>query len=186
MKFLKRLIVTLIVLGLLGYFVGMPYMKEHTKKHSPEETTTFAKNNMDLSVTYSRPAKKGRVIFGELVPYNVDWRTGANEPTTFTTASTIQVMGKGLPAGTYSLWTKPGAAQWDVIFNKEVPDWGVTILSGGKETTRNPEADVVTVTVPSETLAQVVEKFTIAFEGSETAQMVLSWDTTQIRVPLNN
>ncbi len=186
MKFLKRLIVVLVVLGLLGYFVGMPYMREKTKKHSPEETVTYSENNMDLRVTYSRPSKKGRVVFGELVPYDTDWRTGANEPTTFTTASNIQIMGKQLPTGTYSLWTKPGATQWDVIFNKEVPDWGVTILSGGKETTRNAQADAVTVTVPSERMAQVVEKFTIAFEGNEATELVLSWDTTKVRVPLNN
>ena len=124
MKILKWVLVVVVVLGLLGFFFGMPYMREQTKKNSPEKTATYAKNGLDLSVHYSSPFKKGRVIFGELVPYNTVWRTGANEPTTFTTATDLRVMGKVLPAGTYSLWTIPGEQQWSVVFNKESPRLG--------------------------------------------------------------
>ena len=113
----------------------MPYMQEQTKKHSPEVTNTYNQNGLDLSVNFSGPSKKGRVIFGELVPYDAVWRTGANEPTTFTTASNIRIIDKPLAAGTYSFWTKPGKDVWEVMFNSEVPNWGVTIMSGGAKTT---------------------------------------------------
>lgn len=167
------------------FFVGMPYMKEQTKKNSPEKTATYTQDGMDLSVNYSSPSKKGRVIFGELVPYDAVWRTGANEPTTFTTGTDITVVDQKLPAGTYSLWTKPGASSWQVIFNEDIPDWGVTVLSGGKETTRDPERDIVEVTVPSTATARPVEEFTIDFAQDTQVLLSLSWDDTKISVPLN-
>lgn len=81
---------------------------------------------------------------------------------------------------------KPGKESWGVIFNKEIPDWGVTILSRGKETTRNKEADVVSVNVPSEQLANIQEKLNIGFEDGEQLYLALSWDQTKIKVPINN
>lgn len=186
MKKFKWILIGLAVLVALMVFVGMPYMKEQTKKHSPQVTNTYDKNGMELSVNYSSPAKKDRVIFGELVPFDAVWRTGANEPTTFTTASNIKIIDKSLPAGTYSLWTKPGKESWGVMFNSEIDDWGVTILSGGKETTRNPETDVVSINVPSEQLTNIQEKLNIGFEDGEQLYLTLSWDQTKIKVPVNN
>lgn len=184
MKVLKWLLV-IVVIGLLIRFVGMPLMQKQTKKHSPERTATYTQNGLDLSVHYSSPSKKDRVIFGELVPYDVVWRTGANEPTTFTTATNIKIIDKDLPAGTYSLWTRPNEQSWQIMFNSEVPDWGVTVLSGGKETTRNPETDIVQVEVPSSRSAQPVENFTIDFEDSGQLGMTLAWDDIKVSVPIN-
>ena len=185
MKFLKWTLITIVVLGLLVFFVGMPYMQNQTKKFSPEKTATYTKNGMDLSVNYSSPSKKGRVIFGELVPYDIVWRTGANEPTTFTTATDILVAGQKLPDGTYSLWTKPGKDSWTIIFNNEVPEWGVTVLSGGKETTRNPENDVVQVKASPETVSSPIEQFTIGFQQDGPLNLTLSWDDTKVNVPIS-
>jgi len=185
MKFLKRFLIIAGILVLFMIFVGMPFMQKQTKKHSPEETMTYTENGMDLSVNYSSPAKKDRVIFGELVPFDAVWRTGANEPTTFTTKTAVTINGTTLPAGTYSLWTKPNPEQWSVMFNKEVPDWGVTILSGGAETTRNPEQDAVSIDVPVQNVPQVVEKLTIDFYDNNGTQMCLSWDKTKVCVPIS-
>jgi len=185
MKIFKKILITLMVLGALFYFVGMPYLQKITKKHSPETTTTYNFKNTELAVNYSSPSKKGRVIFGSLVPYGKVWRTGANEPTTFTNDEDIKVIDKILPAGTYSLWTVPNKESWKIIFNKEVPDWGVTILSGGKETTRNEEEDVLQIEVPVRELSQPIEKFTIAFEEDGQLNLSLSWDIVKVNVPLN-
>ena len=186
MKFLKWLLVIVVVLILAFFLFGKSYLTEHTKKNSPEKTATFNKNGMDLSVNYSSPFKKDRVIFGELVPYDVVWRTGANEPTTFTTATDITVGGKSLPAGNYALWTIPGKENWSFIFNSEIPEWGVTILSGGKKTTRNEETDVLQVTVPVKQLPQSIESLTIDFEENEQLYLSLAWDKTKVSVPINN
>ena len=185
MKKWKWVLSILTVLVLLLIFVGMPYMREQTKKHSPQKTATFKEMGMDLSVAYSSPFKKGRVIFGELVPYDIVWRTGANEPTTFTTAGAIKIMGKELAAGTYSLWTKPGKESWTIMLNEEIPDWGVTISSGGRETTRDPQKDVLEVQVPVMQISPSVESFTIDFENTDNTYLSLFWDTTKIMVPVS-
>jgi hypothetical protein len=185
MKKWKWILSIVAALVLLFVFVGMPYMREQTKKNSPQKTATFKELGMDLSVAYSSPYKKGRVIFGELVPYDVVWRTGANEPTTFTTATAIKIADRNLAAGTYSLWTKPGKESWTIMFNEEVPDWGVTISSGGRETTRDPAKDVLEVEVPVTSISPSVESFTIDFEKADMAYLTLFWDTVKIMVPIS-
>lgn len=186
MKILKWILIIVVALVLLMVFVGMPYMQEQTKKHSPENTVAYTGNGLDLAVVYSSPSKKGRVIFGELVPFDAVWRTGANEPTSFTTDKSIKIIDKTLAAGTYSLWTIPNEDSWSIIFNSEVPEWGVTIMSGGKETTRNPETDVIQFEVPVETLQNTVEHFTIRFDELENQlYLILSWDNTKVSIPIN-
>lgn len=185
MKFLKRLVAVLIVLFGLFYFVGLPYLRKETKKHSPEKTSAYTLQGTQLEVRYSSPSKKGRPIFGGLVPFDQVWRTGANEPTTFTTSGAIKIIDKPLPAGTYSLWTIPNKESWKVIFNKEVPDWGVSIFSGGTQTTRNAAKDMIIVEVPSRDISQPEENFTIDFTNEDQLYLSLSWDTTRINVPIN-
>lgn len=186
MKFLKRLVILLVVIGGLFYFIGLPYLQNKTKKHSPEKATSYVLKGTEVDVRYSSPSKKDRTIFGQLVPYDKVWRTGANEPTTFTNSETIKIIDKDLKPGTYSLWTIPGKNSWKVIFNSSVPDWGVTLSSGGQETTRNPEQDVLQVEVPVRELTTPVENFTIAFEEDTQLYLNLSWDTVKIRIPINN
>ena len=72
----------------------------------------------DITLDYSRPSAKGRKVMGELVPFGAIWRTGANQPTKFTTTDSLTVAGKGLPKGTYVIMTKPGKDAWEVMFNK--------------------------------------------------------------------
>jgi len=185
MKFFKRLLIFLIVIGALFYFIGMPLLQTQTKKHSPQKTTSYVLRGAELQVNYSSPSKKDRVIFGELVPFGKVWRTGANEPTTFTNTETVKIIDKDLPPGTYSIWTIPDKNSWKVVFNKEVPDWGVTLLSGGQKTTRDAEQDILQVEIPSRELTIPVEDFTILFEDDSQLYLNLSWDTVKIRIPIN-
>lgn len=184
MKYLKWGLIVLGLLTLLFFLVLRPYMRGQTKKHSPEKVATYHKDGFDLIVNYSSPSKKGRTIFGGLVPYDQVWRTGANEPTTFTTASDIHIGEETLPAGTYSLWTIPGIDQWTVIFNENVPDWGVTVLSGGSETARLPEKDVLEVEITREETEESVENFTIAFNDKEELYMSIAWDKAHVEIPI--
>ncbi|WP_394749809.1 DUF2911 domain-containing protein [Spongiimicrobium salis] len=187
MKFLKWTLIVIGVLALLFFFVIGPYMKTQTKKHSPEQSATYVDQDskLDLLVNYNSPSKKGRVIFGELVPYDQVWRTGANEPTTMTTNSTIAVKGKNLPAGTYSIWTIPREKKWTVIFNSNIPDWGVSLGVNGMEPSWDEAHDVIKVEVPVEDLKEVVENFTIDFTVEDQLYLTLAWDTTKVRVPIS-
>ncbi len=179
-KFLKLLLIGAAALGIIGYF-GFGYMKTQTKKASPEEVVTFQVDGASITVDYSRPFKKNRVIFGELVPYGKVWRTGANEATTFKTDKALNVAGAPLAAGTYTLWTIPQASSWTVIFNSKMYPWGVNYDG---EPQHDPAADVAKVEVPTEALGTPVEQFTITVEGTPPA-LTLKWDRTQVRVPLS-
>ena len=160
-------------------FVLFKWFQSYTKSFSPEETVTYTENGLDVSVYYNRPSKKGRAIFGELIPYGETWRTGANEATTFDTATDLLVEGKPLPAGHYTLWTVPGKERWQVIWNGKDYPWGV---SWGAKASRDPKHDVLAVEVPVEQLPNVVEQFTISFSDGK---MALAWDQTQISISLS-
>lgn len=178
-KIFKWTAIVVAVLAVL-LFVAFKFLQYNTKKNSPEATVEYKKDGIELSVFYCRPSKKGRDIFGGLLPYGKIWRTGANEATTFTTNQALSIGGKTLPAGTYTLWTIPGPSEWTVIFNSKMYGWGVNFNS---EASREPEADVLQVTVPVETLTESTEMFTISF-SEPTPSLVLAWDKTKVSVPL--
>ena len=178
-KYLKW---TLIVAGSLAVllFVAYRIMIASTKSHSPEETVIHDQGAATFAVTYSRPYKKGRVIFGQLIPYGEVWRTGANEATTFKTSHDLLIDGQTLPAGMYTLWTIPGEERWQVIFNEKEYNWGVNREGSAA---RDPAADVLQVEVASESTTGPVEQFTIHFENDPFA-LVLEWDATRVPVPM--
>ncbi len=129
-----------------------------------------------LTVDYGRPSKRGREIFGGLVPWNQVWRTGANAATHFTSDRNLLIDGHALPAGTYTLWTT------------YTPEGGELIISGLTEvwgTQYDPESDVIRIPMKSDTLDESVEQFTIEVEPSERGGgiLALSWDTNRFTVP---
>ncbi len=167
----------LLVIGVVGYQILMAY----TKSHSPSETITLDSNLVDVSITYSRPFRKDRQIFGGLVPYGKVWRTGANEATVIETNKDLRIDGKVLPAGEYSLWTIPAEDHWVVIFNSETGQWGVKGPS--LEDNRDPANDVLTTKVEVYPTGGTVEQFTIALEEGEGTEMVMSWEDALVIVP---
>ncbi|MCM8569167.1 DUF2911 domain-containing protein [Gramella jeungdoensis] len=153
-----------------------------TKAHSPEDTVTYQKNDLELKVFYNRPYKKERKIFGGLVPYNEVWRTGANEATTFNTNQDILVDGSLLKAGKYTLWTIPMKDSWKVIFNSKMYPWGINL---DKEAYRNPKFDELVLERPVKELPTNLEQFTILFEESgDFVNLVFAWDNTSVSVPI--
>lgn len=178
MKILKWSLGIVFFLAIVGYF-GFSYMKKQTKKASPEEVIEYKMNDLELSVFYCRPYKKERIIFGELVPYNEVWRTGANEPTTFSTNKLIDFGGKKLNPGTYSLWTIPQKNQWTIILNSKIPGWGV---GWGAEANRNAKHDVLKINVPTQDLNKTVEQLTMKFEYN--VNLSISWDQTKVMIPI--
>jgi hypothetical protein len=94
------------------------------KRASPPASAKGRIGEASVAVSYGSPSVKGRKIWGELVPYDKVWRSGANEATTFFTDKDLKVEGKPLPAGKYSLFTIPGEKEWVIIFNKTAEQWG--------------------------------------------------------------
>jgi hypothetical protein len=178
----KALKWTAIVIAVLvvGLFAAFKFLQYNTKKASPEATAEYKSNGTEVSVFYNRPSKRGRDIFGKLVPYGQVWRTGANEATTFTTNKDLTIGGKPLPAGKYTLWTIPGQETWTVIFNGKQYPWGVDF---NEKASREPEHDVLQVRVPTQTQEPPLEMFLISFD-EKTPALVLAWDRTKVVVPM--
>jgi hypothetical protein len=128
-------------------------------------------------VIYSRPQKGGRELFGKLIPYGKVWRTGANEATEIKFYQDIELAGKKVAAGTYSLFTIPSEKEWTIILNSDVDYWGAYSYKS--------ENDVVRVTAPATELNTAVENFTIQFnkKGEKGGEMKLAWDKTVVAVP---
>lgn len=145
-----------------------------------------------VKVTYGRPYIRDRAIFGAdttfLVPFDRLWRTGANEATEVTITGPLQIGGTALEAGTYSLFTVPGADSWEVRISPQVGLDGTGRLDPATgEFTPNvydPERDVARFTVESGETDEVVDPLTLEFEATDTgADLVLRWERTEVRIP---
>lgn len=174
---------SLIVIGSIAILLsaGFMIMKSLTKKHSPEVNVALKINDLEMEVFYCQPSKKGREIFGGLVPYGEVWRTGANEPSTFTTNKEISFGGVAVAPGTYSLWTIPGSEKWTVILNNGEYGWGVSGMDGSAS--RDEQFDVAVVVVAVQELSEVVEKLNIVLIENPT-RLELMWDKTKIAVTI--
>jgi hypothetical protein len=130
-----------------------------------------------VRVTYSRPSRNDREVFGKLVPYGKVWRTGANENAEIKFYQDVELAGKKVKAGTYSLFTIPGEREWTIILNNDLDYWG--------SFTYNEKNDVLRVTAPMSALNEPLENFSIQFEnkGDKQAAMKLGWDKTVVEVP---
>lgn len=182
-KILKRTLI-FVILGMLIGFMAFHLFKYNTKKHSPETTFTHVLGQNDITITYGRPFKKNRKIFGALVPFDQVWRTGANEATTFTTKQTLLIDGSKLPAGTYTLWTIPNPKSWKIIFNAKTYWWGV---HWDGTPARDPKFDTLTLEVPVQLLPESIAQFSIYFEDTSTlSYLYLTWDTTAVTIPMKN
>jgi hypothetical protein len=179
-KTLKRILIGVGILAVV-LFVAFRILTSMTKKASPEDLVEYVDGDKKIEIFYCQPAKKGREIFGGLVPYGEVWRTGANEASTFETSHALIVGGKNLPAGKYTLWTIPNADHWTVIFNSKMYGWGVNFSA---EALRDPQYDTVSIDLPTESTGSVIERFTIKVEASPALVMSLAWDNTKISVPL--
>ncbi len=171
----KKYVILIIFVLLVGAMVFgyLQYRLYETKKYSPEDEVVYKNQDFQVQLRYNRPAKRGRVIFGELVPFGQWWRTGANEATQISFSNEVFFQdGQTLPAGKYSLVTIPHPEKWVIIFNGKIPSWG---------TGYDPEYDRLRVEVPVEELPQPVEKFTIDFtEEAGQPRLTMAWDRTKV------
>lgn len=180
--FLKRIIFILILVA-AGICTYSYFNDGLQKRKSPKKNVAFKVDDLKLNVFYNRPSKRGREIFGALVPYNEVWRTGANEATTFETNKPLKIGKSYIQAGKYTLWTIPNDTAWTVIFNSKQYPWGVDQVT--HKPLREVQFDVINYIAPIENLDTTVEQFTIAFDNStDKLFMTMAWDDIRIKVPL--
>jgi Protein of unknown function (DUF2911) len=137
----------------------------------PGDATLKFDDGKTVTINYSRPSMRGRKIFGGLVPYDEVWRTGANSATSLKTDVALTIGSASVPAGSYTLYTLPGATSWKLIINKQTGQWG---------TEYNQSQDLARVDMKVGQRASPLEQFTISFDksGGNSAALKLEWDTT--------
>lgn len=167
---------------LVAFCMGALVMTNAQQLKTPQPSSTqtvkqeFGLGSIELS--YSRPNMKGRKIFGDLVPFDKVWRTGANNATTLTFTDEVTIGGTKVPAGKYGLLTIPSASEWTVIISKQTD---VTSPSAYKQ-----EMDVVRVKTKPMTLPFSFETFGISFENikDNSCELMMAWDKTVVALPI--
>lgn len=139
--------------------------------HEPSQTY--------VKIVYGQPYKRDREIFGNVVPYDEVWRTGANEATEITITNDILFAGEEVKAGTYTLFSIPRQSEdWTIILNSKLGQWGAFDYED--------EHDVLRVKAPATQVQSTYEAFTIQFEEitNDSTNIVLRWDQTEVKIPI--
>ncbi|EAZ79336.1 hypothetical protein ALPR1_16848 [Algoriphagus machipongonensis] len=185
-KAMKKIIFSLFMIFGLGYFSNAQSFRGPDK--SPMDVAYLPDNfahdrkageEVVAKVYYSRPNKADRVVFGGIVPFGKVWRVGANEAVEFKAFQDITLGGKALSAGTYSLFAIPNEGEWTIIINSDLDYWGAFKYDESK--------DVLRISVPSKSIEEPIESFSIRFEESEAGKgvMRMGWDKTMVEIPVS-
>ena len=177
MKVLKSLLAVAMFAGCFVFQTNAQGLKMPQASSTQTFTQDFGLGK--ITVNYSRPDVKGRVIFGGLVPYGAVWRTGANSATTIKFSEEVKIEGQAVPAGEYGLFTIPGKNEWTVIISKGSQQWGAY--------TYKEADDLLRVKVKPTTLKDKVETFTIQIANvyPTSASLQLTWENTSVSLGLS-
>ncbi len=167
-------------LALLG-FTALLYFSVGAQLQTPQPSPSAEVEQMvgltEVEVEYNRPSMRGRTIFGDLVPYDKLWRTGANKNTVVTFSDDVVVEGKTLEAGSYAIFTRPGEAVWEVIFYSDTENWGVPQEWDASKVAATVKTEVFPIEMP-------IETFTISFDDlhNNGATLGMMWEKAYVGV----
>jgi hypothetical protein len=154
----------------MSYFPSN-YAADMAYKRSPK---------LKIRLTYSRPQKKGRpVIFGnpDIVPMGVLWRLGANESTEIEFLTPVEIGGKRVKPGRYTVYAIPYPEKWTFIVNSDLFTWG--------DFNYDPKKDLVRTDIPVSTLTRIQETFLVYFQKTgQGCNMIMAWDNVQATLPI--
>lgn len=180
---MKRKVIWITIIAIVVILAGgMIYMNHRNRTLSPPGKAELTARNLTVSVTYSRPSVRNRVVFGTeeqkaLQPYGKYWRLGANESTEVSFNRDVSLNGTAVKAGTYRMYALPRADAFEVVLNSELGKWGAF----------EPDStlDIMRTTVPTEKVSTPVEQFTISLnEAGGGIDMVFEWSDTRFVVPV--
>jgi len=130
-----------------------------------------------MRVIYSRPHRQGRVIFGSLLKYGERWRLGANEATEIELFQNVSIENKKINTGRYIIYCIPYENKWTMILNDDIYTWGLQIDS---------TKDLMKFDIPIKKTSVNFEYFTMVFQPiTNGAELVMAWDDTEARLPIN-
>ena len=172
---MKKNLLALLLVGA----VAMVNAQVKTPQPSPAASVKQAIGLSEVVVEYSRPSANDRKVFGNLVPMNQLWRTGANGSTDITFGQEAQFNGVKVPAGKYALYTMPSGGEWEVVLYKDTEQWGAPKQLDDK-------LIVAKTKVKALKNPLFVETFSIDFNDLKTdqANLIMSWENTMVKVPI--
>lgn len=190
----RRLAFTLTVAALMAPSAGAAQAEQEPgRRLSPVGIAKAHIGDAYVKVTYGRPFIRERAIFGAdttyLVPFDRLWRTGANEATEVTLTEPLRIGGTLVEAGTYAMFTVPGASSWEIRLSPQLgldgTGWLDPVTGEFTPDVYDPERDVATFTVEPTEMDEVVDPFTMEFEATDGgADLVLRWERTEVRIPV--
>lgn len=175
---MKRILTTFTIVGIFIFTNAQVITPQASSEANFEEIVGLT----EIEVEYFRPNKSERKIFGNLVPYDKIWRTGANNNSTIEFKDDVKIDGQSLKAGKYSIYTKPNKDSWEIYFYTEHSNWGNPANWDESKIALKTHAKV-------QNLNQSIETFTIALENKtiHSADLTIAWDnvkvSTKIEVP---
>lgn len=169
--------------------------EEIADRPSPFDSVSTPQGERWAKLCYSKPAARGRVVFGNLVQYDTLWRTGANEPTTLHLSAPAVVAGMEVGEGDYSIYTVPTSdpSAWTVVLNASTSQWGLThdaVGAAGNQFYNAYTEDVRAQEVGRRPLqvdsVDFVEQLTASFEttGDDEYSLYIDWEHTRIAIPV--
>jgi hypothetical protein len=185
---------------MVGLVMGVIMAKAQSPAQSPAQASGLDSSPMDMCyypvdypvlkiqdkvseplvarVVYSRPQKKGRMLFGDLIPYGKVWRLGANEATEIEFFRNVKIDNKPVKKGRYTIYALVNENSWTLILNKETDTWGAFRYDSVK--------DVLRTAAPVERRADIAEAFSIFFQKSGNgADLVFNWDDVLVKLPIS-
>ena len=161
-------------------FVGcLGFSQINTPRFSPATEIKQMVGLTEIEVQYSRPSMRGREIFGNLVPYDKIWRTGADNSTKISFTTDVMVDGNSIKAGTYSIFSIPNQNEWTVMFYSDVELWGVP-----RDWT---DDKIVFSSTYKVNKIKPVETFTISFDDltNNDVNMSISWEKSSVNIKID-
>ncbi len=161
-----------------AFITSLSFGQLNLPNASPDQEFKQQVGFTEVQVKYSRPSARGRAIFGDLVPYDQLWRTGAHDATTIWFSDSIKINSVNIPSDTFSLFTIPGKSEWTIIFNK-VPE-----MHGSSDYAETN--DQLRFKVKSEKAPRFYETFTIEINDltKDGAFIYLLWENTLVKFPI--
>ena len=171
----KKLLIALLFIGVISVNAQIK-----TPAPSPFSKVEQVVGLTDVTLEYSRPAMRGRTIFGNLVPFDKIWRTGANARTKITFSDDVTIDGDTLKKGTYAIFTKPTAESWEVYFYTDY-------VGGGAPQTLDDSKVALKTTAKTESMSMPIQSFTMSFDDLTENSGVLGmlWENTYVGVKFN-
>ena len=169
----------LFLIAAMSLFTLGLYAQIETPAPSPAAKMEQVVGLTDITIEYSRPAMRGRTIFGDLVPYGKMWRTGANRNTMISFSTDVTIGGKAVKAGNYAIFSKPMKDAWEVYFYNDVNNWGTPAEWDDSKV-------VAMVKAPVQAMPMDIESFTITLDDltNDGANLGMLWENAYVGVPI--